>query len=93
MYVLQTSRFSRITAYIQHLKDLVANVVRNNRFGLGGTDLNGRDLAYDGNGTDNCFGGNTGVAVTIPADGSTLAPDQTISVPVTFAPGAVNPGD
>ena len=26
MYVLQTSRFSRITAYIQHLKDLVANV-------------------------------------------------------------------
>lgn len=26
MYVLQTSRFSRVTAYIQHLKDLVANV-------------------------------------------------------------------
>ena len=26
MYVVQTSRFSRVTAYIQHLKDLVANV-------------------------------------------------------------------
>jgi Right handed beta helix region len=54
--------------------DLVGNEVRNNRFGLGGTDLNGRELAYDGNGSDNCFGGNTGVSVTIPADGSTLSP-------------------
>jgi hypothetical protein len=52
---------------------LVGNVVRNNAFGLDGTDLNGRELAYDGNGTDNCFGGNTGVSVTIPADGSTFA--------------------
>ena len=47
--------------------------MRDNAFGLDGTDLNGRELAYDGNGTDNCFGGNTGVSVTIPADGSTLA--------------------
>ena len=53
---------------------LEGNVVRDNRFGLGGTDLNGRELVYDGNGTGNCFGGNTGVSVTIPADGSTLAP-------------------
>jgi len=34
------------------------NVVRNNRFGLDGKDLNGRDLAYDGSGTGNCFLGN-----------------------------------
>jgi hypothetical protein len=54
--------------------DLVGNEVRNNAFGLDGTDLNGRELAYDGNGTANCFGGNTGVSVTIPADGSTLSP-------------------
>jgi hypothetical protein len=54
--------------------DLVGNQVRNNRFGLDGSDLNGRELAYNGNGSDNCFGGNTGVSVTIPADGSTLAP-------------------
>jgi len=53
---------------------LVGNVVRDNAFGLDGTDLNGRELAYDGNGTDNCFGSNTGVSVTIPADGSTLSP-------------------
>jgi hypothetical protein len=53
--------------------DLVGNQVRNNAFGLDGTDLNGRELAYDGNGSDNCFGGNTGVSVTIPADGSTLS--------------------
>ena len=30
------------------------------------TDLNGRDLAYDGNGTGNCFGRNTGVHVDAP---------------------------
>jgi hypothetical protein len=53
---------------------LEGNIVRDNAFGLGGTDLNGRDLAYDGNGSGNCFGGNSGVAVTIPADGSTLSP-------------------
>ena len=39
----------------------VGNVVRDNAFGLGGTDLNGRELAYDGNGSGNCFSGNTGV--------------------------------
>lgn len=53
---------------------LVGNVVRGNEFGLGGTDRNGRELAYDGNGTDNCFGPNDGVSVTIPAGGSTFAP-------------------
>ena len=31
------------------------NIVRNNVFGLGGTDANGRDVAYDGSGSDNCF--------------------------------------
>jgi hypothetical protein len=53
--------------------DLVGNEVRGNQFGLDGTDLNGRELAYDGNGSGNCFGPNTGVSVTIPADGSTLS--------------------
>jgi hypothetical protein len=48
--------------------------VRDNQFGLDGTDLNGRELAYNGNGSGNCFSGNTGVSVTIPADGSTFAP-------------------
>jgi hypothetical protein len=54
--------------------DLVGNQVRDNQFGLDGTDLNGRELAYSGNGSDNCFGGNTGVSITIPADQSTLSP-------------------
>jgi len=52
---------------------LVGNEVVNNEFGLGGADLNGRELAYDGNGTENCFGGNAGVSVTVPANRSTLA--------------------
>jgi hypothetical protein len=42
------------------------NVVVNNAFGLNGTDLNGRDVVYDGSGSDNCFGGNTGLQVSIP---------------------------
>jgi Right handed beta helix region len=54
--------------------DLVDNRVRDNQFGLGGADLNGRDLVYDGTGTGNCFGPNAGVALSVPADGSTFAP-------------------
>jgi hypothetical protein len=55
-------------------QDLIGNRFTDNQFGLNGTDLNGRDLVYDGNGSDNCFAGNTGVQVTEPADGSTIAP-------------------
>jgi hypothetical protein len=54
--------------------DLIGNRVHDNQFGLGGTDLNGRDLVYDGTGSDNCFAGNVGVQATTPADGSVFAP-------------------
>jgi parallel beta helix pectate lyase-like protein len=47
------------------------NVVRNNAFGRGGTDLNGRDYAYDGSGSGNCWS-LAGVGVTEPADQSTF---------------------
>jgi hypothetical protein len=53
-------------------RDLQRNLVRNNQFGLGGTDINGHDLMYDGNGSDNCFSMD-GVSSTFPADGSTFA--------------------
>jgi hypothetical protein len=52
---------------------LVGNTITGNAFGLDGTDLNGHDLAYDGNGTGNCIANNTGIQATLPADGSTLA--------------------
>jgi hypothetical protein len=65
--------------------DPVGNKIHDNQFGLGGADLNGRDLVYDGTGSDNCFGPNVGVALTVPADGSTFAP-----CPFTGA-NAVNP--
>jgi hypothetical protein len=52
---------------------LVGNTVTGNAFGLNGTDTNGRDIAYDGNGTGNCIANNTGVQATLPADGSTFA--------------------
>jgi hypothetical protein len=48
------------------------NVVRDNAFGRGGTDVNGRDLVYDGSGSDNCFS-LAGVTSTFPADRSTFA--------------------
>ena len=34
-------------------RTLANNVVRGNQFGLNGTDVNGVDIAYDGNGTNN----------------------------------------
>jgi hypothetical protein len=46
--------------------------VRSNDFGLGGRDLNGRDLTYDGSGSDNCFS-LEGIGATEPADRSTFA--------------------
>ena len=46
--------------------------MRNNQFGLNGTDANGIDLMYDGNGNDNCFS-MEGVNSTFPADKSTFA--------------------
>ena len=53
-------------------RSLERNIVRNNQFGLGGTDANGNDLMYDGNGSDNCFS-LEGVNSTFPADRSTFA--------------------
>ena len=47
---------------------LIGNRVTGNAFGEGGADRNGRDLAYDGNGTGNCWGPNAGVQATLPAD-------------------------
>jgi hypothetical protein len=52
-------------------RNLANNIVKDNQFGLNGTDINGFDLAYDGNGTNNCFA-LTG-ATTFPADASTFA--------------------
>ena len=46
--------------------------MRNNQFGLGGADVNGTDLMYDGSGKDNCFSLD-GVGTTFPADKSTFA--------------------
>jgi hypothetical protein len=47
---------------------LVGNRVAGNAFGAGGTDVNGRELIYDGSGSDNCFAANTGVRNTFPTD-------------------------
>jgi len=54
--------------------ELRRNVIRLNAFGLERRDRNGRDIAYDGSGRGNCFEQNTGVATTVPDDGSTLVP-------------------
>ncbi len=63
-----------ITLKEPNLQTLVGNQVTGNRFGLNGTDLNGYDLYYDGDGSDNCFASNTGVATMLPANGATFAP-------------------
>jgi len=55
------------------------NIVRDNLFGLNGTDTNGRDVTYDGSGTGNCF---TLAAsdTAFPADRSTVAACSTANV-------------
>jgi hypothetical protein len=58
---------------LQEAGVLRRNTVRNNVFGLGGADLNARDMFYPGNGTQNCFSSNTTLSPNVPADGSTFA--------------------
>ncbi len=56
---------------------LRGNTVTGNVFGNNGRNPNGRaDLYYDGDGSGNCFSGNTapgGALATVPTDGSTFA--------------------
>jgi hypothetical protein len=59
---------------LQEAAILRNNTIRNNDFGLGGTDLNARDMFYDGSGTRNCFSGNVTRSPNVPADNSTFAP-------------------
>ncbi len=54
-----------------HLED---NKVIGNKLGLGGTDLNGHDLFYDGSGKGNCFQDNVTTTINEPADNSVFAP-------------------
>lgn len=72
-YLIGVGAIQQILLKQADAKDLVGNQVKGNTFGAG-ADLNGRDLFYDGNGSGNCFGPNTGVRVMTPADGSTMAP-------------------
>src|SRR5215213_9154386 len=55
------------------------NTVRRNDFGVGATptgptDLNGRDMLYDGSGSGNCFENNIIRSPNLPADGKTFVP-------------------
>jgi plastocyanin len=72
--------------------DPVSNEVTGNQFGLGGQDLNGHDIAYDGSGRFNCFAANDMHSPTIPADGNTLAacpgPDPNHGDPSVLQEGA-----
>jgi hypothetical protein len=53
--------------------DTIDNKIEGNQLGLGGTDLNGYDLFYDGSGSGNCFTDNQLASSNIPADNSTFA--------------------
>jgi hypothetical protein len=69
-------------------RPLVDNKISSNVFGLGGTDLNGRDLAYDGGGRGNCFENNQDVTSVFPTDGSTIVPCTTPPTPNVFSQDA-----
>ena len=54
-------------------QDTIANRFEGNKLGLGGTDLNGYDLFYDGSGSGNCWGDNDLHSPNIPEDNHTFA--------------------
>jgi parallel beta-helix repeat protein len=63
-----------VTLKAQAKQTLVGNKVTGNQFGAGGTDLNGVDMFYDGDGSANCYASNTGVTTTMPANPAVFAP-------------------
>lgn len=52
--------------------DTIDNKIEGNKLGLGGTDMNGYDLFYDGSGSGNCFGDNEQNSPNIPEDNHTI---------------------
>jgi hypothetical protein len=78
-YLVGLGMVEALTLKQDDAMDLVGNQFTENSFGVNSmttgndTDRNNIDIAYDGNGSDNCISGNTGVQVTIPADQSTFA--------------------
>lgn len=78
-YLVGLGMVEALTLKQKDAMDLVGNQFTGNTFGQNtladspGEDLNNIDIAYDGNGSDNCISANTGVKVTIPADQSTFA--------------------
>jgi hypothetical protein len=71
-YLVGVAGIQQVLLEDKSAQDLIGNEVKNNTFGAGGQDLNGRDLFYDGNGSDNCWGPNTGVQVTLPANSANM---------------------
>jgi hypothetical protein len=55
-------------------QDTIGNKFEGNKLGLGGADLNGYDMFYDGSGSDNCFADNEQHSPNVPEDNRTFAP-------------------
>ena len=73
VHIMKTAGGSLRRRLINHFGEAAVYPTRR----LDGTDLNGRDLSYEGGGSGNCFAGNQGVTTTFPADGSTIVPCTT----------------
>ena len=73
-YLIGIAGIQQLLLKQKDARDLVGNQIVGNALGLNGTDRNGRDIGYDGDGRDNCISGNTGVQVTVPASAATFAP-------------------
>lgn len=71
-YLTGFGMIEQIALEQENARSVDRNTIRGNEFGLGGTDLNGRDISYDGSGTDNCFSDNGETQNNIPADNSEL---------------------
>ena len=72
-YAAGFAMIDQIALEQENARTVDRNTIRGNEFGLGGTDLNGRDIGYDGSGSDNCFADNGETQNNVPADNSELA--------------------
>ena len=73
-YLMGVGAVQQIILKQADARDLIGNRIFDNVFGNAGSNLNGRDVFYDGDGSNNCVGPNVGVHLTVPADGSTFVP-------------------
>jgi hypothetical protein len=71
-YLTGFGMIEQIALEQENARSVDRNRIIGNEFGWSGADLNGRDISYEGSGSDNCFSDNGETQNNVPADNSEL---------------------